>query len=64
MDKIPPAPQHNTLDEPSSPELVDTDILTLYTNGLISRAEADVFQIIAAFNDNIDDEGQPQHCLV
>jgi hypothetical protein len=38
-------------DGPSEAELTDPQVTDMYTNGLISRAEADVFNIIADFND-------------
>ncbi len=44
------------LDGPSEVELTDPEVLELFTNGLISRAEADVFDLIADFNDG-DEQG-------
>ncbi len=44
--------QQPNMDGPSEAELNDPQVTTLYTNGLISRAEADVYDIIADFNDN------------
>ena len=38
-------------DGPSEARLNDAQVLDLYNNGLISRAEADIYDIIADFND-------------
>lgn len=44
--------QQPNLDGACEAELTDTQVITLYEGGLISRAEADVFDILANFNDN------------
>ncbi len=44
------------LDGPSQAEFTDPEVRDLFTNGLISRAEADVFDLIADFNDG-DEQG-------
>lgn len=41
-------------------DLQDEEVTYLYQNGLISRAEADVYNIIADFNDN-SQGGSPCH---
>jgi len=43
--------QQTPMDGPSEAELTDAQIADLYTNGLISRAEADIFDIIANFDE-------------
>ncbi|MBA2397052.1 MAG: hypothetical protein H0V70_30390 [Ktedonobacteraceae bacterium] len=43
--------QQSTMDGPCEAEFTDAEVSTLHTNGLISRAEADVYNIIADFND-------------
>ncbi len=44
------------LDGPSAPIYHDAQVNDLYTNGLISRVEADVFDLIAEFNDGSSDQ--------
>lgn len=43
--------EYVNLDGPSEATLTDPEVQDLYENGFISRAEADVFTIIADFND-------------
>ena len=43
--------QQPNQDGPSEAQLNDAQVLNLYNNGLISRAEADISDIIADFND-------------
>jgi hypothetical protein len=62
MDQI--QQRNAALDQASEPELTDTEIVALYTTGLISRAEADVFQILAAFHDGNDDDESLHCCLI
>lgn len=52
MNTTPPNDSQQTnQDGPCEAAFTDTGVSTLYTNGHISRAEADVFDIIANFND-------------
>ncbi|GAC1397200.1 MAG: hypothetical protein NVS4B12_06170 [Ktedonobacteraceae bacterium] len=51
--------QQSDMDGPSVAEYNDAQISDLYINGLISRVEADVYDIIADFNG--DQRGTPYH---
>lgn len=47
--------QQPNMDGPSEAEFTDAQVAELYNNGLISRAEADVFNVIANFNEGQGD---------
>jgi hypothetical protein len=58
MDNTHPTHQStHALDEATELELTDPEVQTLYQNGYIGRPIAEVFNIIADFNDNGGQEG-------
>jgi hypothetical protein len=48
--------ERNNLDGATPPTLTDSQVEELYANGFISRAEADVFDSIARFEERDDQE--------
>lgn len=51
-----PNNQQIDMDGPGEAQFNDIQVLTLYNNGLISRAEADIYDIIADFDDGSSGE--------